>query len=418
MKALSSLTRNLGRYTGAIFLSGLPLWADAGIVEVTAMFRPDPANPMVNKFTNTTPSSGYCQHFWVFCQQYNLFSLPLPLGGYPQTTGRPVQANHTDPRQGAYLKVPSEWRRLDVMNEKGDSDVVEVRISGVGGRADHYASVEELTGGGGYEQLWSTGRWHKAPSPCLSGGGLNGTSYYVIFNWLVPENAGACATTALFDIPRFEYRYLFFGYELRTPNPLKMAAGTYRGSITYSVGPGMDFDIGDAVTPHDSMATIDFVLSVEHTLKVEVPPGGNRVELIPEGGWQGWLQGNRRPERLFRDQTFNLSASSRFKMQLECQYNDARNTCSLYEPISGHAVPLNIAVTLPAGMTDTSGQPANRRPLLRDGTGTELFTPGFYVDRKPGSLHFEIGKKEVEEMLTRGGKTYTGDVTVIWDSEV
>lgn len=417
MKMFSSLINRFGRYTGGIFFAGLPLWAEAGFVDVTAMFRPDPANPLVNEFKNTTPSAGYCQHFFEFCRQNNLFSLTLPLGGLPQTTGRPVPANHTDPRQGAFLKVPSEWRRLVVTNEKGDAEDLDIRISGVGGRANHGGPVEVITGGGGYEQLWSTGRWHKAPPPCLAGGGLNGANDHVIFMWRVPENAGACATTALFDLPRFEYRYLFFGYELRTPRPLQMSAGTYRGSITYSIGPGMDFDIGDAVTPHDSMATIDFVLTVEHTLKVEIPPGGNQVELLPQGGWQAWLNQGRKPTRLFRDQTFNLSASSRFKMNLECQYPDG-NTCALSEPTSGDKVPLNVSVTLPSGLTDASNQPVNRLPLLSDGSGTELFQPGHYVDRKPGALHFEISRDNVEQMLTGEDKTYAGNVTVVWDSEV
>jgi len=396
----------------------MPLQAQAGNVEVTALFRPDPTNPMVNRFTNTTPSSGYCAHFWAHCQANNLFSLELPLGPFPMTTGQAVPANHTDPRRGAYLKVPSEWRRLAVKNEKGDEADLEIRISGVGGRADHGGDVVKLTGGGTYENLWSTGRWHRAPAPCVSGGGLNGTSFYVVFMWMVPENAGACATTALFDLPRFEYRYLFFGYELRTPNPLQMSAGIYRGSMTYTVGPGLDFDIGDAVRPHDSLATIDFVLGVEHALKIDLPPGGNRIELVPQGGWQAWLQRNRRPERLFRDQTFNLSSSTRFKMKLECQYSNGDNTCALYEPASGHGVPLNLAVTFPAGITDGAGQPINRRPLFRDGTGTELFESGFYVDRKPATLHFEIDRETVEQMLTGPGKTYAGNVTVIWDSEV
>jgi hypothetical protein len=184
------------------------------------------------------------------------------------------------------------------------------------------------------------------------------------------------------------------------------------------VGPNKDFDFGDIMIPNDDTLTFNFDLEVQHTLKVEVPPGGNRVELVPQGGWQAWLQRNRRPERLFRDQTFNISASSRFKMQLECQYHDGSNTCSLYEPLSGHAVPLNISVSLPNGLTDATGQPVSRRPLLRDGSGTELFQPGFYVERKPAILHFEIARDQVEKMLTGVAKHYSGNVTVIWDSEV
>ncbi|MCY1465235.1 hypothetical protein D9M71_833540 [compost metagenome] len=54
-----------------------------------------------------------------------------------------------------------------------------------------------------------------------------------------------------------------------------------------------------------------------------------------------------------------------------------------------------------------------------DGSGTELFQPGIYVDRKPGTLHFEIAQNEVAEMIQpRRLRHYSGQVTIIWDSEV
>jgi hypothetical protein len=215
-------------------------------------------------------------------------------------------------------------------------------------------------------------------------------------------------------------RYLTanFAYELRTPNPLTMSAGHYTGTLNYGVGPGQDFDMGDVMLPNDSVLTLNFNLEVQHTLKVEIPPGGNRQVLEPQGGWQAWLNQGRKPTRLFRDQMFHISASSRFKMGLECQYSDGSNTCALWEPATGHTVPVEISVTLPPGLTDAAGQSVNRRRLYRDGSGTELFQPGHYVERKPGTLHFEIVRDQVEQMLGGGARTYAGNVTVIWDSEV
>ena len=122
---------------------------------------------------------------------------------------------------------------------------------------------------------------------------------------------------------------------------------------------------------------------------------------------------------LFRDQTFTISARSRFKMQMECQYTQDGKNCSVRDSVSGHVVPLNVSVSLPHGLTDASGLPISRRPLLRDGSGTELFQPGIYVDRKPGTLHFEVPAGEVAEMIRPGSsRQYSGSVTVIWDSEV
>jgi hypothetical protein len=50
---------------------------------------------------------------------------------------------------------------------------------------------------------------------------------------------------------------------------------------------------------------------------------------------------------------------------------------------------------------------------------TALFQPALYVDRKPGTLHFEIPASDVGEMIRPGQqRQYSGSVTVIWDSEV
>ncbi|SFH80891.1 MULTISPECIES: hypothetical protein [unclassified Pseudomonas] len=390
--------------------------AQAGSAEVRAEFRPDPSNPMVNRFTNVTPSTGFCKHFVNYCEPRGWFSLDMPIGPRPQTTGGPVAANHADPRQGVYLKVPSEWRTITVTSAAGDSSQLEVRISGIGGTERHGGHVTLITNGGDYEQLWSTGRWHKAPAPCIPTGMINGTAYWVQWLWHVPENAGACATQALFDLPYMDFPDLYFTYELRTPNPLDMPAGIYRGSQLYTVGPGMDFDFGDRVVPFDNVAILDFVLDVDHILKVEVPPGGNRVQLEPQGGWQAWLQNGRKPTRLYRDQTLNLWTSTQFKMTLECGA-PMGNSCSVSN--GTHQVPLDIAVTLPAGLSDASGRPVNRLPLRLDGSGSELFKPTRFVDRKPSTLHFSIQSEGVAQMLEHGsGSTYTGTATVIWDSEV
>ncbi|KAE9638735.1 hypothetical protein EJA71_27350 [Pseudomonas sp. PB106] len=387
--------------------------ASAAIQEITAVFRPDPGNPMVNKFTNTTPQSGVCPgHIPARCEALGIFSIRT--WDLTFKSSGPIPVNHVGPgqgdsRQGVMFKVPSEWRRFEVVSVRGDRQVVEMRIAGIGNRADVTPPAHAM-------QSWGPRTWSYPPAPCESIH-VTGNSNLVLWFWMIPENAGACALAPLIEIPTLDYRMTEYAYELRTPNPLGMSTGQYRGSMTYTVGPNMDFDFGDLMIPNDNQLTFNFTLDVEHTLKVEVPPGGNRIELLPEGGWQAWLQRNRRPERLFRDQTFNLSASSRFRMGLECEHTDGGENCSIYEPSSGHAVPLNISVTLPAGLSDDSGQPVNRRRLVRGG-GVEIFSPGYYVDRKAGILHFEVGSKDVEEMLTGVSKTYRANVTVIWDSEV
>nr|BFE94564.1 hypothetical protein GCM10020185_51000 [Pseudomonas brassicacearum subsp. brassicacearum] len=105
-------------------------------------------------------------------------------------------------------------------------------------------------------------------------------------------------------------------------------------------------------------------------------------------------------------------------MAIECQHTSG-NTCAIAETGTGHAVPVDVSVTLPDGLTDAAGQSINRRRLLRDGSGTELFQPGFFTSIAGRALCiFEVARTSVEEMLDSGAKAYAGNVTVIWDSEV
>lgn len=418
MKLFFSL-RTMAAFSLAVGLvAGLHAPSVGAVVqEITAKFVPDPANPLVNRFVNTTPQTGVCPNYIATrCAQLGIFSLRVP--GLQFRSIQPIPAGHIDPRQGAIFSVPSSWRPLDVVHSRtGERKTVEIRVAGIGGtwylaRPPGVSAWTPPEGG-----YWRN-PWTRPPAPC-TGLDINLAGVaHAFFFWLFPEGAGACGRVPTMDIPWFHHRSVEYVYELRTPNPLGMSSGEYRGSLTYTTGPGGDFDFGDVMLPNDSVITLNFTLDVQHSLKVEIPPGGNRIELLPQGGWQAWLNHGRKPTRLFRDQTFNVSASSRFKMQLECQYT-VGNTCALRDAASGDVVPLSTRVSLPNGLTDASGLPVHRRLLQLDGTGTELFQPGFYVERKPGTLHFEVAREHVEQMLREGvSKTYAGDVTVIWDSEV
>jgi hypothetical protein len=400
-------------YLGLLLALSVPE-AQAVSKEIRALFQPDAAQPSKNVFINKTPNSGYCANFPGQCAENAVFSIQLP-----------VRFNSTRaivPGDGLSLKVPANWRQLTVTHATTrETETVEVRIIGIGSKFVLSDSVTKLVGVNdpleAHQKLWTSNSWVYAPAPCrYSGVGGYGDTHYRFF-WRAPVEA-ACVKVAAFTIPSMYFDTLDFAYELRTPNPLGMSSGLYTGSIPYTLGPGADFDLGPLMQPDDGNLTLDFVLNVEHTLKVEIPPGGDRVILEPQGGWQSWLSQGRRPTRLLRDQTFNVSASSRFKMNLQCQYGSGNN-CALWEPNAGHGVPLEVSVTLPHGLVDAAQQPVNRRRLRRDGVGTELFQPSIYVNRKPGILHFEVAPDAVEEMIKPGiSRIYSGNVTVIWDSEV
>jgi hypothetical protein len=320
------------------------------------------------------------------------------------------------------LKVPANWRQLTVTNRQTmETETVEVRITGVGSEYVLSHSAASLVGVtdilDGHQKLWFGNSWVYAPSPCeYSGVGAYTPNTYRFF-WKTPVEA-ACNKRTYFAIPHMSFDTLDIAYELRTPNPLGMSSGLYTGSMNYRVGQGADFDIG-GMPADDSNLTLDFVLDVLHTLKVDLPPGGEKIRLIPAGGWQSWLQEGRKPVRLFWDQSFHISASTRFKMHLECEIAMNPYECMILDRKTGRAVEVQVSTTLPNGLADLAGQPVKHRRLRAGASNAQQFQPGFYVDRRPGVLHFEIPPSQMGFMLSPGqAGYYAGNVTVIWDSDL
>ena len=365
---------------------------------------------------------GFCRDYPVICQHHGVYSQRSHVTS--EVFG-PIEPNHSDVRKGAMIKAPANWRRLTVRERTtGEEAMVEVRIAGVGGayqperrrESDHryYRCICRPCCVVARRKLGTPAGllyWHRQQ--------YRQSFLLCYFFWLTP-NEGICSKQANFLIPGFGFSALDFTYQLRTPDPLKMSTGVYEGTHVYTVGPGGDFDLGDVVVLADNIIQLDFTLTVEHALKVEIPPGGNRVELVPQGGWQAWLQQGRKPARLFRDQTFNIWASSRFKMTLECEHSRDGKTCAVREPVSGDLVPLNLSVTLPSGLK-RCGRPSGRAAALAARWQRYRTVPAGVLCRSavPAPCTFEIPPDEVAPMLRPGQRRqYSGNVTVIWDSQI
>lgn len=381
--------------------------------EIRATFQPDPSQPSKNVFINKTPNSGYCATYPGECEQHNMFSIQLPVRF---SSTRALYQGEVIP-----IKVPANWRRLTVTNtETQETETVEVRITGIGSNYVLSHPAHELVGISdvieGHRKLWTSSSWVYAPAPCqYSGVGAYGPAHYRFF-WKTPAEE-SCVKRTAYPIPSMYFETLDFAYELRTPNPLGMSSGLYTGSIPYTLGSLGDFDLGPLMTPDDANLTLDFVLDVQHTLKVDLPPGGNKVALEPEGGWQRWLANGRKPTRIYRDQQFYISSSSRFKVRLECEV-DGLFDCMLVDPVSRRSAAVQLSITLPNGMTGTDEQPIKRRSLRSGHSNAIEVQPSIYVDRKPGTLHFEISPSYINFIVQPGSAAnYVGNLTVIWDSE-
>mgnify|MGYP003600799169 CR=1 FL=1 len=393
--------------------------AQAYEMSISAEFKPDPSNPLINKFVNTTTPSGYCQYYSRNCETTGMFSLRAQIYFISNTT---IRANHTDPRQGAIFHFPTDWRDLTVTHSQtGEQRTMRIRIKGFGTQYRVTPDDVRLLVNGGqpgintlpaHRMLWGGEAWNIAPNTCLTASGweaFSETNY--AFFWETPL-PGPCQKQAHFDIPYFRYNYFDFAYEIEAPDPLNMSTGNYTGNIAYTIGPNKDFDMGDVMVATDDTLSLNFTLTVQHALKVDIPPGGDKVELTPKGGWQQWLQKGRIPEKLSRDQTFLMSSSSRFKMQLVCD-RTINDTCAISN--GSHQVPVDVLVSMPNGVANDDNSAVSRKPLS---VSTDLlFKSTFYVEQKPSTLHFEIQKQYVEQMLNEQGK-YSGNITVVWDSDL
>lgn len=131
---LFTATKWLGPCALALALGWVSLPVQALEQNISAVFRPDPTNPMVNKFQNTTPHSGICAwHVPALCESLNTFSIRTEALAFDSITQ--IEANHEDPRKGAYFKVPSAWRDVQVTHvATGELETVQMRIAGIGGR--------------------------------------------------------------------------------------------------------------------------------------------------------------------------------------------------------------------------------------------------------------------------------------------
>lgn len=385
--------------------------AEAANQEIRALFAPDPAQPNNNVFINKTPNSGYCAIYPAECAATRMFSIQVP-----------IRFNSTRPlgpgSGGVGVKAPANWRQLTVTNrDTQETETVEIRIIGMGSRYSLSDSAANLVGVTdileGHQKLWTHSSWVNAAPPCLySGVGSYNPSSYRFF-WKTPVEA-ACIKMAAYTIPSMSFENMDFAYELRTPNPLGMSSGLYTGSMVYSIGPGADFDMGPMMVPDDSLLSLDFVLDVQHTLKVRLPAGGNRVVLEPREGWSRWIESGQRPGSIVRDQKFYISASSRFKVMMLCDSPGPRR-CYLRSK-SGYVTQIQPMITFPAGIT-RNGHPVSNQELFNN-FWLGPFEPGHYVDNKEGRLRFWMPREYIEQLLQPGmNETLSGDITVIWDSD-
>ncbi|NSX21783.1 hypothetical protein HTV13_18390 [Pseudomonas putida] len=385
---------------GAALLLAAPL-ASALDVTISAQYR----GGGTGRFDNTTPPGGLCRWWSSTCRDRTTVTLPI-------TYDKKTTKGAADPRDEFFIGLPAR-RQVDVYHDAtGDSrqllfdwTAISQRVQTAGNIINH--PLYQMNLHGGCTSLGNQSQFRpalvsylfditqpSAPLPCWANG-RNASNGRV-------EIASVIETSV--------------AYALDITPPFRMPSGTWRGSVTYSIGPGGDFDFGNDVTAlsGDSL-TVNFVLDVQHAFIFEFPPGSDRAVLEPPGGWQAWLAGGKPPQRLARDLPFRVWSTGPFKVYKLCQhYIDTR--CAVRNDTADQ-VPVEITMSLPAGI-EHQGAPVQRLALPSGRLAALQFDAAMATLNRPGQLHFQVARDDVLGMLKHPGTTYTGQATVVFDAEL
>lgn len=237
---------------------------------LTAEYSPSVINPGNNKFTNTTPVTGYCLQIFANCASRGYASIDMGLQTLLQSE---IKRNDT-----VLFKMPSSARSVKVTNTgNGETFYLSFRILGFG--ANIYRGTHD-----GDTESWEGGRWSIPGSGgCARSNTSSGIGVRFTWFWLWGENDNTCSKRSTIDrgLSPTYFDSTNFMYELITPNPLGMPDGIYEGTLVYSVAASGSADIllgGTHFEPSTDNLTINFRLSVSHDLQVK-PEGSTELTL-------------------------------------------------------------------------------------------------------------------------------------------
>lgn len=379
---------------------------EAASIQVTAEYKPAPYDINGSKFINTTPCSipeDFTGDFW--CKGTASLEKEQAINITTNITSRLVSNNNKLDNAITYQKFTGEKTVELTKNGGGTSHKMKFQLTQIG--ASQTPNIIKLTGTTGTYWLepnvkgdctfrldqwagyWSFDYFYDIKSTNQKSGGV---CYYNKFN-----------TT--FTSRNIDLKRIYIGYKLQPPDPLKMENGTYKGSLTLSLGRNKDLDFGDA-TYSDSNVTIEFTLRVTHQLKVEFPAGSNKVILQPPKGWAPWINSGKTPPNLKAELPFSLWKSAEANVSLSyCQYQN-NNKCQLNNIKNNHKIDFNVNYITGLG---------EHAPLTK--SKHRLFNDGIHIGVKR-KIVFEIDKTNLTEMMKYPGSTYQGDVTIMFEAEI
>lgn len=396
-------------YGAILFLSSFLFFSTsvrAETLNVTAEFRPSAANPRVDKFENTTPVAGFCLDYQRFCGE-GVFSIATNLN----VNNRSLIAGSNNNNERVFQKLDANWKTISLTDdETGQSITVQFRLMLIGQRFSRSGGgfvTADFNSAGGYPQ-----------------GGCGGTigagiaNSYFRFAWNHSSLPASCYRNVVnMNYTDFKISDISVGYEMKSSSPMNMPNGTFKGSVSYSVGNGQQIDLG-AGDYSDNILEIKIEAQIEHELKFEMV-GSEKVPMIPPGGWQDWTSGGATQFRLEGTGSFRTTASAPFSVYLECQHK-VLNSCAMQREGDDTLVQVDTTITIPFVIERVSGEDITNWPIYVRSIHTPdyVFEPRSYINAFLSTVKFSVNQVESLRMGNYPGSTWRGSATLIFDAEI
>ena len=420
------MKKTLIRLLAGIIMGTGSLAAGAATMNITASFTPSVSNPSSNTFTNTTPQSGYCSNWSSLCPS-GTYSINTNLT--LKSNGLPILASETDGRDHIYFKLPARKAVTVTNSSDGSESTVYFSFTNISARMYNVSNPGSGWTGGSFD-------YPDSSSGCSRQAAALGGGNWYHWAWKIknPTSPAGCYKKRKTDYTWVSTAYMnqiSVGYKLETPNPLKLTAGVYTGSVDYTVGPGDDVDFGNKWDASDSTLRVNFTLSVNHELKLSATADNQQVALQPctsgkvctaEDGaanWERWMINRITPEMTGRS-NFSLSSSGAFTVYLKCEQQSGSDCALRSDNTPSQTVPVQSLLTLPNSIVDSStGSAVSKRRLAvgRD-LKKNVFITNSFGENQAGSIDFLVSKADVDTMLKTRPDTYRGAITVIFDPKI
>lgn len=409
-------------YILGIVMLALSAVVHSATINLTAEFTPRINNSNSDGvFINTTPISGYCKLYPTYCNA-DVVSVHLPLS---TEISYPIVANN-EPRDGVYFNFPKTPKVLTVRNQNtGEKFDVIFRIT-------NFSSVARKNSN---QYDWDEG------GKDLSAPRGGGCSFYATslsnnevnrFIWGTKENTFPCLKISRVD--RTEpstFSEMSIGYSLIAKDSLlTIGSGIYVGKLSFTVGPGGDFDFGDNYKANESVLDVNLILSVNHDLIVTTTPESRALSLQPcsagkvcteeqgKQNWERWMITKITPQLTARSD-FWLSSTGAFTTYLQCEYIQGEH-CAIKSDNNGQLVPVKAYLSMPDNIINRqTNSTVLRAPMAinKDVLNNTFLTRDIGSNRK-GSIDFLVTQQDVDTMLMTRPDTYRGTVTVIFDPQI